>query len=118
MITYKNLLILKLSHLTEWKNDKEMYMPNDMVCYDGAFFTCEFLGDRRYVLRGYYENGDIWWERNYKDGKLHGRTILRYVGGKKYWEDIWEDGGLVEVNGRKISDQCFGWRGIWVVEER
>ena len=101
MITYKNLLILQLCHLTEWKNDKEMYVPNDMMeKYAGAFFTCEFLGNRRYILRSYYENGSEAWEQEYKDGKRNGKHIGWYENRNKHWEEEYKDG---KRNGKYIS---------------
>jgi len=87
-MNYKDLLILRLSNLTEWKNEKEMIIPSGMVIdwQECSFHTCEFFGDGRHKLRGYYENGDKGWEADYKNDRIHGRSDGWYKNGNKHWE--------------------------------
>ena len=71
-LLYKKLLILGLSGIARWKNEKEMIIPDGILNdWYGPNLTCEFLGDGRYMLRGYYDDGSIrFFGREYKDGVL------------------------------------------------
>jgi len=137
MIDYKELLILRLSHLTEWKNETEMIIPEEMC---GDFLrdnTCEFLGDRKYIIRSYYENGrparkaeyqnglrhglsigwrengDKYWEREYQNDQRYRKYIGWHTNGNKYWEDEYQNDQLHgrsvdwDKNGNKISEMEY-----------
>jgi len=69
-MNYKDLLILKLSGIARWKNNKEIIVPKDIVDRSGHPCTCEFLEvSGGYVLRGYYKNGNIHWQEEYQNGR-------------------------------------------------
>ena len=94
-MNYKQLLILRLSNLTEWKNETEMIIPEDMRGYFGWADTCEFLGDGRYILRGYYECGQLHREVEYRNGKLHGMDIGWHKNGRLWWKMEYQNGESV-----------------------
>ena len=103
MITYRDLLILKLSHLTEWKNETEMYVPNCMMeYYDSFSSTCEFLENGRYILRGYYEDGSKHYKDEFKYDERDGKYIEWYENGNKHYEMTFRDG--------KLNGKRFMWR--------
>jgi len=91
-MNYKQLLILSLSNLTEWKNEKEMIIPEEMRRDFNWCNTCEFLGDGRYILREYWGNGQPRWKIEYQNGRLHGKAILWWENGNKRWEDEYQNG--------------------------
>jgi len=92
-MNYKDLLILRLSNLTEWKNEKEMIIPNDMgIDFYTSSCTCEFLGDGRCMLRGYLRNGGIDWTAEYQNGQKHGKYIVWYSTGGKWYEQDYKNG--------------------------
>ena len=87
MINYKDLLILKLSGAAEWKNEVEMYIPKEMMKeLWGETFTVEFLGDRKYIAYGYWENGQKGWEVKYREDLKHGKSFGWHPNGQKSWE--------------------------------
>jgi antitoxin component YwqK of YwqJK toxin-antitoxin module len=96
MINYKNILILKLSDLTEWKNKKEMIVPSDLVeegwCSD--YYTCEFFDDRKYTMRGFNGNWEEILKVDYQNNEIHGKYIMRYDNGIKQWEENYKNGVL------------------------
>ena len=52
--------------------------------------------DKFKMEREYYENGQIWYEGNYKDGKREGKWTEYYENGQIEWEENYKDGELVE----------------------
>ena len=127
MITYKQLLILRLSNLTEWKNENEMLIPEEMRGDFDWAETCEFLGDGRYILREYWKNGWLGWKTEYQNGQRHGKDIYWWwKNGNKRWEreyqndqrhgkDIywWENGNKLwetEYQNGQLHGRSFGWR--------
>jgi len=74
-ITYKQLLVLKLSGVIEWLNEREMIIPRDTINWPGHHHTCEFFGDGRYTLRRYYENGRLYWEQEFLRDKPYGKYV-------------------------------------------
>jgi len=115
---YKQLLILSLSGIAEWKNEKEIIIPKDMAGDFELSDTCEPLGDGRYVLRDYRECGQLYWQteylngrrdgldcswrdsgklwmrQEYKNGKFHGHSVVWYRNGQKKWEAWYENNRL------------------------
>jgi len=76
-MNYKQLLILRLSNLTEWLNETEMIIPEE-ICEDfGWFDTCEFLGDGKYILRSYHTYSYIVWETKWESERCYS---LAYIG--------------------------------------
>jgi len=106
-MNYKDLLILRLSNLTEWKNEKEMIIPEEMRKDFRWATSCEFLGDGKYILRDYRENGNKRWEDEYQNGQLHGRSIDWKRDGNKLCEQEYNNGKLH----RKVIDEssCNTW---------
>ena len=91
-MNYKQLLILRLSNLTKWKNEKEMIIPKEMRRDFDWFNTCEFLGDGRCILRYYWENGQLHREIEYRNGLRHGKNIYWWKNGDKCWETQYQNG--------------------------
>jgi len=54
----------------------------------------------RYIVRKYYDNGQKYWEIEYKDNKLHGKDIAWYKNGQKMWEKEYKDN---KKQGKSIS---------------
>ena len=90
--TFHDVYIAKLSGIAEYKNEKEMWREDS----DDGKFTIEFIDDSisKVIVRLYHENGNKYWERNYADGKLHGKHIGWYEIGNKRWEENYVDGIL------------------------
>ena len=94
-MNYKQLLILSLSNITKYKNEAEMIIPEEMREDFGWHQTCELLGDGKYILRRYWENGQPAWKEEYQNGRRHGRAILWWEDGNKRWEDEWKNGKFI-----------------------
>ena len=94
-MNYKQLLILRLSNLTKWKNDEEMIIPEEMRRDFDWTNTCEFLGDGKYILRDYYNNGNKYYKAEYRNGQQHGESILWLMNGKKWHHYKHQDGELI-----------------------
>jgi len=92
--TYKDLLIFSLSNIAEWKSEVEMIIPEEMRKDFYGADTCEFLGDRKYILRLYWENGNKRWEIGCKNEYAHGRYIRWCKKGYKSWETEYLNGKL------------------------
>ena len=101
MITYKKLLILRLSNLTEWKNEAEMIIPEEMRGDFNDAETCEFLGDGKCILRRYWENGQTRWKKEYQNGKSHRLSLGWYKNGQQWWKTEWQNG--------KLHGVALGW---------
>jgi len=83
---YKKLLILSFSGVAEWKNEKEMIIPNNMIGYNCFFSTCELFGDGKYILRGYYKGGELYRRTEYQNGRQHGLSLGWYENGQPAWK--------------------------------
>ena len=102
MITYKQLLILGLSNITKWKSEAEMIIPEEMRKDFGRVNTCELLGDGRYILRGYYKNGQTAWKIEYQNGLQHRFSLGWHENGHQKWRVEYQNG---QPHGKSI-----GWR--------
>jgi len=91
-MNYKQLLILRLSHLTEWRNIREMIIPKEMYQDCNWTETCEFFGDGKYVLRGYWKNGQPYCKREYQNNQEYGLSLGWWENGQLYWKEAWENG--------------------------
>jgi len=91
-MNYKQLLILRLSNLTEWKNENEMMIPKEMRKDFGWAHTCEFLDDGKYILRCYYKGGHLYYKTAYKNDQLHGFNLGWYENGKPAWKAEFQNG--------------------------
>ena len=91
-MNYKQLLILRLSNLTEWLNEKEMIIPEEMRKDFNWATSCEFLGDGRCILRRYWENGRLFRKTEYQNGKRHGLDFCWHEDGQQWWETECKDG--------------------------
>ena len=49
----------------------------------------------------WYENGQLWYEGNYKDGKLHGKCLGWYENSEKEYEFNYKNGGR--------HGKCISW---------
>jgi len=92
MDKYKQLLILRLSNLTEWKSEAEMIIPKEMRRDYYWFETCELIGDGKYILRYYWSNGNKHWEAYYQNDQRHGKYICWKQNGDRYREEEWSNG--------------------------
>jgi len=56
------------------------------------------VGDNQKLVRKieYYENGQIWYEGNYKDGKSDGKWIWYHENGQIWMEEFYKDGKKVK----------------------
>ena len=95
-INYKQLLILSLSNITEWKNEREMIIPKEMREDFGLANTCEILGDGKYILRNYYESGQLCWKEEYRNGQQHGFDLGWYENGQMWWKEEYQNGRRVK----------------------
>jgi len=91
---YKQLLILRLSNLTEWKSEAEMIIPEEMRRDFDWAKTCEFLGDGKYILRRYWEHGHPSWKEEYQNGQKHGLSFGWYENGHPYRKKEYQNGQL------------------------
>ena len=91
-MNYKDLLILKLCHLTEWKNEKEMIIPEEMCGDFGWEETCEFLGDGKYIFRRYCENGQPRLKVDCQNGQRHGFSLGWWKDGQPKWKTEYQNG--------------------------
>jgi antitoxin component YwqK of YwqJK toxin-antitoxin module len=53
------------------------------------------VAECKYVVRYYYDNGQVEREINYLQGQLHGKDIVWYDNGRKYWERYYEHDKLI-----------------------
>jgi len=88
---FENAFIAKLSGIVEYKNENEMWWEDNE-----HKVTIEFLNDSAFSakVREYYKNGNIRWEYDYRNGKLHGKYIRWYENGNKQWEYDYQNGKL------------------------
>ena len=56
----------------------------------------EYLGEDRYKIIGFYPTGEKWWEREYRNGQLHGKDISWYKSGQKHWEAEYQNEKWIE----------------------
>ena len=52
------------------------------------------VSKNKYIIRRYYSNGKKWWEDNYQNGQLHGKSIGWHENGNKWREEEWLNGQL------------------------
>ena len=103
-MNYKQLLILRLSHLTEWLNEKEMLIPEEMREDFGWAETCEFLeASGKYVLRSYWGNGRLGWKTEYQNSRRHGVSLGWFENGQLNWKCEYQNGNRV----RKYNEVVF-----------
>jgi antitoxin component YwqK of YwqJK toxin-antitoxin module len=50
----------------------------------------------KYIVRGYWGNGNKHWEEEYQNGQLHGKDIGWYENGNKRWESEYQNGQLIK----------------------
>jgi antitoxin component YwqK of YwqJK toxin-antitoxin module len=115
MIKYDDLLLLKLSGIAEWKNNKEMRIPIEMTKYrNNDSLTCEFidLDNRRYIIRGRYSDrlGTLF-EMEYKDNNKDGKQTERYSSGEIQSQSQYKNG---QEQGRFIAWHKNGNKAIEV----
>ena len=51
------------------------------------------------LMRLFFENGDVQAVQNYKDGKLHGKSIVYDIDGNVLLEKVYEDG----IEGKNVE---------------
>ena len=107
---YKDLLILKISEIAEWYNEKEMFIPRDMIStwiWEDWFYTCEFLGDGLHIFRRYHKDGSKLEEDGYKYELPHGKYIKWLRNGDKRFEKEYKDG---HFHGKHIEYSYKIWK--------
>ena len=93
---YKDLLILRLSNLTKWKNEKEMIIPEEMRGDFDWAKTCEFLGDGKYILCRCWRNGRPAWKEEYQNNQKHGLSFGWHKNGQPRWKEEYQNGKLIK----------------------
>jgi antitoxin component YwqK of YwqJK toxin-antitoxin module len=106
-----------------WLSGLTTKTNNEIYCQDeyGRPITVEPIdvAECKYVVRYYYDNGQVekeiiyhqdqlhgkyirWykngqkrWEEDYHQGQLHGKVIRWYKNGQRYWEGYYEYGKLI-----------------------
>ena len=64
--------------------------------------NCEYVnGILHGKSKGWYENGQSWWEDDYMNGKQHGKSKGWYPNGQLWWEHDYVDG--------KLHGKSIGW---------
>jgi len=112
-MNYKQLLILRLSNLTEWKNEKEMIIPEEMRDSFWCAETCEFLGDGKYILYRYYKNGQLHHRIEYQNNQLHGLYIGWYEDGSRRWQSEYQNNQLHGLSIGWYEDGDLLWKEEW-----
>lgn len=115
-IPYKDLLMLGLSGISEWKNEREMFVPGGYFLEDcKCSFTAEFLDDGKYIMRCHDASGLKWWMYNYRYEERHGKSIwwrpngvkqseIYYKNGLKHGNYVdWDEGGHILLNNVYIN---------------
>ncbi|MBD3268416.1 hypothetical protein GF373_17250 [bacterium] len=74
----------------KWLNDKEMIVEYDKD--NNTPTTIEFCSKEVCVKRWYRESGELEYEWQYKNGKLHGPSRGYYKSGELEWETQWKNG--------------------------
>ena len=91
MIDLKKLLTERLSGIAKYKeNTKEICTKNKY----GRPITIEILDvdTETYIVRRYYDNGKLWYQDKYQNGKLHGTCKRWHKNGKLRWEYEYQNG--------------------------
>ena len=95
---FHNAYIAMMSGIVKWKNEKEFIWKLET----NAIVTIEFVNNStsEAIIRRYYPNNDLWWKKEYKDGKIHGRRIGLNGGGfiGYYVDELYENGILIKDN--------------------
>jgi len=92
---YKDALILKLSGTAEWKNANEMIVPKEFTKgSDCDHYTIDFIKDKEYILRAYWDDGSLSGSLKYINDEPHGRVLWRYKSGKKLIKAKYHNGQL------------------------
>ena len=113
-MNYKQLLILRLSGTTEWKNEKEMIVPKDMMRDRPGFsFTCEFLADGAYILHGYYKGGNKYWQKDYQNNRSYKKSLGWYENGNRHWEIEYQNGQKHGIDIRWHRNGQPWWKEEW-----
>ena len=103
------LIEIKLYHDKEETKISEHYFVNENGEKHG---TCKWYhengnvewernykdGELHGACKGYHENGNLKYEVNYKDGELHGTWKGYRKNGKLKWEWNYENGKLLNLN--------------------
>jgi antitoxin component YwqK of YwqJK toxin-antitoxin module len=78
---------------------KEIHWENE----DGDPITVEpvDIEKSKYIVRGYWGNGNKYWEHEYQNGQLHGKSFGWHENGNKHWEVEWQNG--------QPHGKSFGW---------
>ena len=70
-----------------WEAIKQIYI--EVLKYGCSI---QYHGNDCYTLTDYYDNGNKWWVREYRNGKLHGKSIGWHESGNKAWEVEYRNG--------------------------
>ena len=94
LIDFRNIFIAKLSGIAEYKNENEIWCKER-----GVDVTIEFLNNSIFFVkvRRYYNNGNKFWEQNYKVGERHGKYICWFEDGNKNLEENYQNGKLIKT---------------------
>ena len=91
---YFNLVFVSaIAKIVEWHNEKEIKW------FDGKnYITVEFPDNNhlKAIVRRHHVCGKIFWEDNYLNGLLHGKSICWLVDGQKCYEASCDNGNLVK----------------------
>ena len=111
MIDLQKLLTELFSGIAQYKpNTKEIY-TKDIY---GRPITVEILDvdNESYIVRSYHDNGKLWYQEEYQNGKRHGTS--------KYWDNKGQLRWQEEYQNGKEHGICKGWRKngqLWYQQE-
>ena len=91
MVCVKTVIVAFITGLTQYRlNTREIEWTDGR----DEYFTVEVLNGKKemYVIRKYWDNGIVKYERRTKRGVLHGRYISYFTDGKVYWKKLYKDG--------------------------
>ena len=71
---------MKVKYLYKWFNKPD--------------YTISFKSLNTFVITRWYDNGNKWWEREYQNGRLHGKSIEWFKSGENCWEEEYQSGKL------------------------
>ena len=94
-------------------------IPDDLIRYVGKYTINQEINGKREGVWKWYENGQLWYEQHYKEGKPHGISKGWFENGQLKSEHNWKEGQLHGIckwwseDGQLLSEDHYE-EGIWV----
>ena len=85
----------------------------------------QYNGDDKYTITAYHSNGNKYWEQEYQNGQLHGKSFGWWENGNKHWEKkyqnnqlhgkyiVWDENGNKHWKTEYQNDQRHGKHIVW-----